>query len=641
MVDEQKGFIATALKKAEEIMNQVEDPSDFNFPKSIEEDPLYSTFEHGWKDRPFRLTNNHLAEMARTDMVIAAIIKTYQNKVASHAILSKSDQDQGFQIVLKDEDIELEKIKAKIKGVPTVKPTTENEATPNTGADAETIEKHDWELERKARLLLKDKHKVDIKKVQDWILYCGHCEKKPWEHRKWNFESALRAWVWDSLTFDLYAMELVPDQELKPSFWFPVDGATIKYTSNQLDAYKDLQNSISNLNILYPEDQIAAMDKQETLVIDPKLLKTHAYRYAQVIQGRIERVFTEDELSIGIRNVQTDIYSNGYGQAELDLLISIVTGHLNAEYYNQSYFTQGFSAKGILHIQSDIGPRKLEALRQSWQHLVKGAKNSFQTPIFSGSNEVKWIPLTQNHEDIGFEGWMRYLIRIMCAIYQIESSELGLHLKDEGEGGSFGQTDTDGRYKESKERGLIPLLRHFERFITEHVIAPIDDRFKIIFTGVTSETRAETLERQKVEVTFKKTINEIRAEDNRPPIEGGDIMILDPIYLQILTQFTQTGKEATAEAQEAEGDQPGDEDNEAENEAQTQATEQAQEHEKDMKTQDQAHDKDMQSADHDHAKEMQKITATEKAKAPNNDMKKSASKVEIYHLGPAKDDPDA
>lgn len=560
--------------KASMQMNVPEDPGDFVFAKTITSDPHYAAHANGWMDKQNRLLNSQLKQMAHADVVVASIIKTFQNKAASHAKLVKSEQEKGFMLKLRDEDLLLAKIKEELHAEKMKEQDSKIEKSENAEMtsdqaraktnldeqdaqdlaentlDDDTVEEYNWELERKARAKLEDMFKDDEKAVQDWILYCGKTEDKPPQYRNWNFENSLKAWVWDSLVYDLYARELVPDQVGRPKYWFPTDGGTIKYTSNQFRNYRGISENFNNLNILYPEKQVKLVEEQNKLNLDQELLEADAYQYVQVIRGKIERAYTADEMAIGIRNKTTNIYNNGYGTSELELGMNLVSGHLNAEFYNQAYFIQGFSAKGILHIKENINRRKLETVKQQWQHMVKGGANSFQTPIYAGAQDIEWIPLTQNHTDIGFEGWMRYLIRMLCALYQIDPGEIGINLRDEGKGGSLNSGDsTEARFDESKERGLQPLMAHLENFINENIIAPFDERFCIKFTGLTSETRSQTLERQKKESEFKKTVNELRAEDGLPPLPGMDDYILNPVYQQWYDKYSRRATDFRKEAQ--------------------------------------------------------------------------------------------
>jgi hypothetical protein len=595
---------AQIVKAKSTVMNQtVED--DFFYAKAVTEDPSYVVTSSGWKEKPGRLMDGHLRQMSIQNSVVAAIIQTRQNEVANHSKLVKSEKECGWRMCLRDEEALLEKIKEEILaemeasgqlppgaeppqdsgespdsegllnediGEPVEKADPEVDASVDAGEESQTahpdassksddeVEAYNFELERKAKERLETKFKDARKKAQDYLLNCGLVENRPFETKKWNFDSALRALVRDSLTYDRYTTETVPDRAKRPHHWFPVDAATIKYAGPNLKTYKQIADNFINLDILYPENQAMAMEKQKVLELDESLMAKNAYKYVQIIRGKIERAYTEDELKMGIRNITTDIYANSYGVSELELAVSLVTGHLNAEFYNQAYFTQGFSAKGILHIKAAINRRKLETVRQQWQHMLKGARNSFQTPIFAGMEDVAWIPLTQNHNDIGFEGWMRYLIKMLCAIYQIDPYEIGIGFKDEGTGGGGMSGDnTKEKLEHSKNKGLYPLLRHVESFVNENILKPFDARFIMEFTGITAESREESVKRQDLERKFKKTLNEIRDEDGLPPLPGGDEIILGPEFMTWYSKFSpkaleQQQQQLDAQNQSAGGD---------------------------------------------------------------------------------------
>jgi hypothetical protein len=583
-------YLDSQIRKAKtDIMNAPVD-EDIYFDRAIVEDPTYAIHSQGYKEKTNRLQQSHLKQMAYQDTAVGAVIQTRQNQVANHTRLVKSEDEKGWMIKLADEDALLEKMKEKLKGadksdkqdnsqegedfnkaedVETQPADTQDQAdkTSMEGADNsddkeddsksdDEVEAVDWELERKARTKLNKKFEKARKKVESYIQNCGLVENRPFESKQWNFEAAMRAIVRDTLTYDLYAVNVTPDLVGRPHHWFPIDAGTVRFASEDLRKYKDFAQTFNNIDILYPERQQEKEERQEAIELDPQLLEKGMYRYVQVVRGKIERAFTADELKVGIRNANTDIYNTGYGISELELLVSMVTGHLNAEYYNQAYFTQGFSAKGILHIQAAINRRKLETVRMQWQHMLKGTKNSFQTPIFAGVEDVKWIPLTQNHNDIGFEGWMRYLITMISAIYQIDPAEMGMNFKSEGSGGSLNNSnDQSTKLDHSKDKGLYPLLRHLENFINEQIIKPFDARFVIKFTGMDGETQAEVLDRTEKEVKTFKTVNEVREERGLPPLPGCDDIILDSNYMTWYASFSEKGMKKTEDDRKAQQDQ--------------------------------------------------------------------------------------
>ena len=413
------------------------------------------------------------------------------------------------------------------------------EATPEEDdiADAEE-EQINWRLERKARKILQDTYAERRRMVEQFIQNGGKVKHRPFESKRWNFDAILRAIVRDSYTYDQLGIERVPDNANRIHHIVPVDGSTIRYASPELGKYKSFPLQ-SNYDILYPEKELAALNEKDALELDPVLLEANKYKWVQVIRGRIERAFTEDELRVGMRNPTSDIFNNGYAVCELELIVNLISSHLNTEFYNQAYFSQGFSAKGILHLKAPLNRRKIETIRQQWQHMIKGSRNSFQTPIFAGMDEVKWIPLTQNHSDIEFQGWLQYLIKMICAVYQIDPQEIGIGMKEEGAHGSgLSGDNTQEKIDLSRDKGLYPLLRFLENFINTNIIDDIDPEFYLEFVGLSQESPKQALDRQKSEAEFKKTLNEIRAEDGLPPLPGADDLILSATYMQWYTQFS-------------------------------------------------------------------------------------------------------
>lgn len=604
-------WLETQISKGKNsVQQEIEDEADFFYRKSVAKDQSFYVGTQGYQEKPYRLTYEHLKQMSLKDSIISAIIQTRQNQVSGFSKLVRTPFDRGFKINLKDEQKLLEEIKDELRKSPEFqakKPMKDQEGAPDSAeaagvpsedevnqaldqaqddvkkanqefdhsadekdalaeamdgqpdadqddsdaTDDDEAQKINWRLERKAKEILNKKYAERRRKVEQFIINCGKTKDRPFESRRWNFDTLLRAITRDSYTYDQFGIERVPDQANRIHHVVPVDGSTIRYASPELGRYKSFPLQ-SSYDILYPEKELDALNKKDALELDPKLLEQNKYKWVQVVRGRIERAFTEDELKVGHRNPTTDIFNNGYPVAEMELLVNLISSHLNTEFYNQAYFSQGFSAKGILHIKAPLNRRKIETIRQQWQHMIKGSRNSFQTPIFAGMDEVNWIPLTQNHTDIEFQGWLQYLIKMICAIYQIDPQEIGIGMKEEGSKGSgLSGDNTQEKIDLSRDKGLYPLLRFLENFINCNIIDDIDPDFYLEFVGLKDESMKEALERQEKEAKFKKTVNEIRAEDGLPPLPGMDDFINEPTYLQWYTQFSEKGMKKMQQDQQA------------------------------------------------------------------------------------------
>lgn len=536
------------------------------YRKAAYQDQDYTIGSQGYKEKTSRLSFTLLHEMSRKNSIVSAIVSTRQNQVAAFTKPTKEHYQQGFKIALKQERQELNKIKDELRGSQSeehdfldnsdiddevkkaIKVDADNERNMLESSDDDDKAISERELERKARKILSEKTAKKVAELESFVLNCGRTEDRPFESKKWTFDGILRALIRDSLTYDQYCVEKIPDREGNLHHFLPTDASTIRFSSPELANYKKYEVD-NGYSLLYPEQEIKALERNDALDLDPKKLEDNSYKFVQVIRGRIVRAFTEREMAMGIRNPQTNIYANGYSLSELETLLTQVTAHLNTENFNRSYHTQGFSAKGILHIKSPLSRRKLESLRIEWKHLVSGNRNSFQTPIISGVDEVKWIPLNQNHTDMEFQNWNNYLIKTICAGYQIDPLEIGFGMREEGgKVGGLAGDNSKVKLEFSKDKGLVPLLRNIEDFINKYIIAEIAPEYELRFVGIEEENLAEAVERQLKEVKFKKTVNEIREEANLLPIDGMDEIILDPNFLEAYSLFNPHGQKMAKEA---------------------------------------------------------------------------------------------
>ena len=82
-------------------------------------------------------------------------------------------------------------------------------------------------------------------------------------------------------------------------------------------------------------------------------------------------------------------------------------------------------------------------------------------------------------------------------------------------------------------RGLRPLLRFLSHCINKHILWPINEDFEFKFVGLDARTPTEQADLATKQVKTYKTVDEIRAEEDLPPLpeKQGEI-ILDPTWMQ-------------------------------------------------------------------------------------------------------------
>ena len=351
----------------------------------------------------------------------------------------------------------------------------------------------------------------------------------------------IRKIVRDSLTYDQMCFEVIPDRKGKPAEILAVDAATIRAASENYQADQTWMEMVPNK-------------------------KNEEVKWVQVVDGTIVSWFTARELAFGVRNPRTNINLQPYGFSELEQLIHQITSHLYAEEYNSKFFSQGGTTKGIINIKSDpngVGNKEqLDSFKRQWRAQVNGMTGAWKTPVLQVPNGIEYINVSQSNREMEFEKWMNYLVNIVCAVYQIDPAEVNFPNNGgvSGNGGSVFESSQEVKLKNSKDKGLKPLMRFIESIINKFVVSKFSQDYVFVFTGLDEKSEEEKAELDTKQVKTWRTVNEIRKEHGEKPLENGDI-ILDPSYLNYIQQ-----KEMAAQQGEMGGDEEmmGDESNEEE-----------------------------------------------------------------------------
>lgn len=352
-----------------------------------------------------------------------------------------------------------------------------------------------------------------------------------------DFDTFIRKIVRDSLTYDQMCFEIIPDRKGKPAEILAVDAATIRAASENYQA-----------------------DHTWTEFV-PK--KNEEVKWVQVVDGTIVSWFTARELAFGVRNPRTNINLQPYGFSELEQLIHQITSHLYAEEYNSKFFSQGGTTKGIINIKSDpngIGNKEqLDSFKRQWRAQVNGMTGAWKTPVLQVPNGIEYINVSQSNREMEFEKWMNYLVNIVCAVYQIDPAEVNFPNNGgvSGNGGSVFESSQEVKLKNSKDKGLKPLMRFIESIINKFVVSKFSQDYVFVFTGLDDKSEEEKAELDTKQVKTWRTVNEIRKEHGEKPLENGDI-ILDPSYLNYIQQKEMAAQQGGM-GEDPMGDDMGDE----------------------------------------------------------------------------------
>jgi hypothetical protein len=466
--------------------------------KSLFIDPYQMLESLGYRERPMMLGFDQLRLMSERNPIIAAVINTRVNQVASFSRPPRSDYDMGFNFVMRDTDAKASKADEK-----------------------------------------------RMKELTAFVEATGFPGKVEEEARD-VFDSYLRKIARDSLTYDQMVYEIVPSRKGTPGAFYAIDASTIRLATTP-DYWRDRRKVAGQYDRSQKRSE-RKLDEERMQMLanwtnavdedtDPMDL-----RYVQILMGRVINTYTEKELCFGIRNPRTSIKLNGYGTSELEILVNTVVAHMWTEEHNRRFFSQGSAPKGIIHFEGvNINQEHLQAFRRQWHSQIAGVYNAWRTPIIASPAKLAYTNLHVNNRQMEFSSWLEYLVKVICAVYLIDPSEINFEMKGsmhQTQGPMF-ESQNESKQKLSKDRGLKPLLKFIESEFNKNVIYQIDPKLEFQFVGLDAKTEEQRQKLRTEQLTFYRTIDEIRAEEDLPALgedRGGDI-IMNNVYTQYMLQL--------------------------------------------------------------------------------------------------------
>ena len=278
----------------------------------------------------------------------------------------------------------------------------------------------------------------------------------------------------------------------------------------------------------------------------------------QVVDGNIRAAYTYDDLIYVPRNPRSDVLVGGYGMSETELLVRVVTGFLNAFTYNTSYFDKNSIPKGILHLSGNYDQNDLASFRRYWNAMVRGINNAWTLPVMVSKDhesKAEFQNFGVEVNEIMFAKWMTFLTSIICAIYGIAPDEINFESFTAGTS-SLSGSDTEEKLVNSKDKGLRPLLAHYEDLFSDYIVADFGDKYCFRFTGLDEEDPATRWDKEKTSLTF----NEFRKSRGLKEVKGdwADAPLYQPL-IGVYMQEQQTNQEDYGDpgAGGDPGDQPG------------------------------------------------------------------------------------
>jgi HK97 family phage portal protein len=189
---------------------------------------------------------------------------------------------------------------------------------------------------------------------------------------------------------------------------------------------------------------------------------------------------------------------------------------LGAEQGSATFYAQGSAVSGVITTTQELNDQQATELQRRWQKMHAGARNFHKVGVFGSG--ASWQQIGLSPADAQFLDARKYSVEEIARLFRVPPHMLG----------DVDRSTSWGRGLEEQQQAfvtytLMPWLSRFEAAITDDLL-PVADRYAkfdldSLLRGKAVE-RAQTWHLHRVMGTMSK--NEIRDEEDMPPIVGGD-----------------------------------------------------------------------------------------------------------------------
>lgn len=254
--------------------------------------------------------------------------------------------------------------------------------------------------------------------------------------------------------------------------------------------------------------------------------KGKIYYWYQDKYSGISYIFNEYE----IMHFTTEYTFNGIiGLAVQDILKATVQGNIESQDFLNKLYKNGLTASAVLEYTGELNEKAKQKLRESFENLGSGSLNAGRIlPVPLG---FKVTPLNIKLSDAQFIELKKYSALQLAGAFGIKPHQINNYDKSS--------------YNSNEQQQLnylvdttAPILKRYEEEINYKCLdyKQIKEGFYFKFNEkVMLRTDSKTqagINSQKVDKGMK-TINECRADDDLPPVEGGDIPIVNGTYVPL------------------------------------------------------------------------------------------------------------
>lgn len=190
--------------------------------------------------------------------------------------------------------------------------------------------------------------------------------------------------------------------------------------------------------------------------------------------------------------------------------------------HGQNQIENGARLTGALKMPNTFKNKEVrDRVRESWERIHSGPKGRRVAILENG---LEWQQISMSLQDAQFIEQMQFSVEEIARIFSVPPHVIGHLLRSTN-------NNIEHQGKEFYQRTILPWLIRINQTLNRTLLTQDERRAGYYFEhnpdGILSadfKTRTEGIKNQVFSGTL--TINEARALENRPPVEGGDIALV-------------------------------------------------------------------------------------------------------------------
>lgn len=237
--------------------------------------------------------------------------------------------------------------------------------------------------------------------------------------------------------------------------------------------------------------------------------------YLYTVNGREIALEKDDVFHLRYWNPESQHYGLGPYQAAT----RIVTIDTWAQKYNERFFQSDATPGGVLETDEDLDEETAKSAKRRWEEVHRGRNRAFKIAVLTSGLAYK--PISPTMKDMLFPDLRKMNREEICAMFGVPPGVVGIL--------------DYANYANLKEQQAIfwknkmaPLLKKIQEALNQAFIPYFKDsslyvEFDLSNVEALREDQSEKAKREETLVRAGlRTINELRAEDNLPPVPWGD-----------------------------------------------------------------------------------------------------------------------